>query len=62
MNAVKRRNVDDEGAVWPDGFVIFQSLAIYNNDNMRSSIKIAKVGTKFCQILNKPYQNLTKDL
>ena len=33
----------------------FQSFAFYNNDNMPSSLEIAKVGSKFCQILNKPY-------
>ena len=44
--------------VWPDGEVIFQALAIYNNFNTPCSIKIVKVGTKFCQ---KPFQKLPKD-
>ena len=43
-------------AVWPDGNVIFHSLAVYITENLPSSIKIAKVGTNVCQI---PNQNIT---
>ena len=34
--------------VWPDGFIIFQSLAVYNYENFLHSIKFAKVGTNVC--------------
>ena len=34
--------------VWPDGFIIFQSLAVYNYENLLHSIKFAKVGTNVC--------------
>ena len=37
------------------------SLAIYNIENLESSIKIAQVGTMLFQKLNKLFQNLTKD-
>ena len=40
----------------------FQSLAIYNNENMPRGIKITKAGIKLGQILNKPFQRLPKDL
>ena len=39
-------------------YIIFQSLAINNNKNLTSSSKIAKVSTKACQILIKPYRKL----
>ena len=34
-------------SVWPEDRAIFQYFAIYNNENMPSSLKIAKVGTIF---------------
>ena len=34
-------------AVWPDDYIIFQSLALYIIENLPSRLKIAKVGTKF---------------
>ena len=40
-------------AVWPNGYVIFQSLAIYVIKNLPHSIKIAKVSTKVFQKPNK---------
>ena len=43
--------------VWPNGNIIFQSLAAYIIENLPSSIKIVKAGTKVCQI---PYHNHTK--
>ena len=37
---------------------IFQYLAIYNNEQVPNSIKIAKLGSKCCQgLLNKPFKN-----
>ena len=33
------------------------NLAIYNIENLPNNIRIAKVGSKFCQILNKSLQN-----
>ena len=42
-------------AEWPDGLIAIWYLAIYNNENSPNSIKtLAKVGSKFWQILNKP--------
>ena len=35
-------------------------MVIYNNENLPSSIKIAKVGTKVCRLLIKPYQKYPK--
>ena len=39
----------DSQAVRPDGYVIIQSLAIYNNDNLPSSIKMPKKVQKFAK-------------
>ena len=40
--------------------LFIQSLAIYHNENLPNSIKIAKVGAQFCQTLSKPLQNCPK--
>ena len=34
--------------VWPDGYIIFQSLAIYTNENLPNNIKIDKVAPPNC--------------
>ena len=36
--------------VWPDGQIIFQHLAIYNNENLPNC---AKFGSQLCQITRK---------
>ena len=41
-------------------YITIQSLPIYNKDNLFSS-RYTKVGTKVCQILNKPSKKLPKD-
>ena len=49
--------------MWPDGYIIIiiQSLAIYNNDNLPSSIKMTKLVQKFDKYqINYP-QKLPKD-
>ena len=51
----------DSQAVRPDGYVIIQSLAIYNNDNFPSSIKMPKKVQKFAKKWNKPSKNLPED-
>ena len=38
----------------------YNILAIYNNELLHNSIKSGKVGTQFCQILNKLSKNLPK--
>ena len=45
-------------AVWPDGLIIFQYLAVYNNGNFaQEHKKCAKLGSKFCQSLNNAFKN-----
>ena len=45
-------------AVWPDGLIIFQYLAVYNNGNFaQEHKKFAKLDSKFCQSLNKAFKN-----
>ena len=44
--------------VWPDGYIIIQSLVIYNNANLPSRIKM----TKLEQILNKPSTKIAQRL
>ena len=41
--------------VWPDVYIILQSLAVYNIENLplKDRIKIVKVGTKVCQNFSK---------
>ena len=46
--------------VWSDGEIIFQYLAIYYKENMPNGTKNPKVGSKFCQISNKPWLNYQK--
>ena len=44
-----------KNAVWPEGSVNFQYLAIGNNENLSHKChKFAKVCSVFCQIRNKP--------
>ena len=38
---------------WPDGYIIFQSLAVYIIENLPIGINIVKVGTQVCQIPNQ---------
>ena len=45
--------------MWPDGCIIFRSMAVYIIENWPSRKKIAKVGTKVCQM---PNQNNTKNV
>ena len=46
---------DRSRSVWPDGFNIIQSLAIYNKDNFPSSIKMPKWVQKFAKYkINHP--------
>ena len=45
------------GPVWPDDYITIQYLAIYNNDNLLSNIKMPKVGTKVCQSWHKSVPN-----
>ena len=33
---------------------VLQYLALNNNELLPNSIKVAKIGSQFCQILNKP--------
>ena len=42
-------------SVWPDVYIILQSLAVYNIENLplKDRIKIVKVGTKVCQNFSK---------
>ena len=42
--------------VWPDGSIIFQSLAFYGNENVLICPKNSKLA-KFCQILNQSSKN-----
>ena len=32
-----------DGPVWPDSYLFFQNLAIYNNEKLPKTIKIAQV-------------------
>ena len=47
----------DSSSVWPDGKIIFQYLAIYNNEHLPNSIKLSKVCSKFWHGQNKPSKN-----
>ena len=40
--------------------LLFSNLGIYNIQKLPKSIKVAKVGSQFCQILNKP-SKIAKD-
>ena len=35
--------------VWPNGYIAFQSLAIYNTDNLPRSLKTTKLVQKFAK-------------
>ena len=46
---------DRERPVWPDGYIIIQCMAIYNNDKMPRSIKMPKWVQKFAKYkINHP--------
>ena len=47
-------------AGWPDGYLNFLFNIYSHFENLQSSKKIAAVGSKFGQILNKPYKKLEK--
>ena len=47
-------------AEWPDGYFIFQYLAVYIIENLLSRIKIAKVGTIFTTPNQDHSKNFTK--
>ena len=51
---ILRHGYSQLASVWPDGLLIFSNLAIYNTKNVPNSIKIQKVGSKFCTIPNNP--------
>ena len=44
--------------MWPDGYIIIQSLAIYTNDNLPNTIKMPKWVQKFA--IQKIAQSLPK--
>ena len=43
--------------VWPDGLINFHYLPFYSNENLSNSLKIARVGSKFCHIIRKTLRN-----
>ena len=46
------------GAVWPDGKILLSIFTIYNNETLPKFINfVAKIGSSFCQILNKHSKN-----
>ena len=54
LKMYKEESVSESVPVRPDGQIVFQNLAIYNNENWPKTTQFAKVGSEFCQILNKP--------
>ena len=61
INWRRHRRITRQGfAVWQGDQLVRlfkRSLVIYNYENMPNSIKIAKVGSKFCQAQSKTLQN-----
>ena len=49
-------------AVWPDGELIFQHLAIYFNETSTIAYKICHINLRFSHIVNKPSKKLPKTL
>ena len=56
-----RKCISGSRSVWPDGQIILQYLAICKQLTFAQwHDKVATIGSKFCQIVNKP-SNIAKD-
>ena len=62
LKMYKEESVSESVPVWPDGQIVFQNLAIYNNEKLSKRIKIVP---KWVQHFNKyeiNRKNIAKDV
>lgn len=56
----EKENMCVKESVWPDGYIVYQSMVVFIIENLHSSIKMAKVGTNVADYQTKTIPKMSQ--